>query len=648
MEFALQLMVCVVLLPLIGSIITGVFSQCISNRWAHITTITLVFIACLMAWAIGYEFLFKGHSPINADLYTWASEGKSRFTVGFLLDSLSVAMTLCVTSISLLVHIYSIGYMQGDPGYARFFSHVSLFTFAMLTLVLANNGLQLFFGWEGVGLVSYLLIGFWLKKPSASAGALKAFLVNRVGDFGFILALALVFSKLGSLHYSEIFANKQVLLQTQLMGHSVLFWVCVGCFIGAMGKSAQVPLHIWLPESMEGPTPISALIHAATMVTAGVFMITRMSPVFELAPSVLHAVMLVGAIGACFLGLVALVQNDIKRVVAYSTLSQLGYMMAGVGASAYNAAMFHLLTHACFKALLFLAAGAVIVALHHEQDMRKMGGLRNVLPLTYYTTLIGSIALVAIPPSSGFYSKDAIITAVSLQSGSIAHTAWMLLTLGTFITGLYTFRALFLTFHGSYRGSKSDLKHAEHVSPTLTMPLAILAIPSLLLGAITASYMLSPNGIFADAIYLSPAAKSTMLALANEFGQQKELWLGAIKHAPFWLSVLGIFVAWLAYVKLPNLPEKIARKTQLFINILLKEYGVEALFNIIIVKPANNLACFLTNVFDQGLIDKILVMGSGKSVAFCGRIARKAQTGYINDYVLAMILGLLALIIFFS
>ena len=560
MEFVVQLMTAVMLLPLAGAVISGVFSQCLSERSAHIITIFFIALACALAWLVGYEFLVNGHKVVDVNLYSWINEGSNSFNVGFLLDSLSIAMALCVTTISLLVHIYSIGYMHGDPGYARFFSHVSLFTFAMLALVLSNNGLQLFFGWEGVGLVSYLLIGFWLKKPSASQGALKAFLVNRVGDFGFVLALGLIYANIGSLHYHDIFASTDILIQNQLFGQSVIFWVALGCFIGAMGKSAQIPLHIWLPESMEGPTPISALIHAATMVTAGVFMITRMSAIFEQVPAILHVIMFVGALGALFLGLVALVQNDIKRVVAYSTLSQLGYMMAGVGASAYNAAMFHLLTHACFKALLFLAAGAVIVALHHEQDMRKMGGLKQILPVTYWTTLIGSLALVAIPPTAGFYSKDAIITAVGMHTGLLPQLSSYMLIFGTFVTGFYTFRALFLTFHGQYRGSEEALKHASHISKTLTLPLVILSIPSLIMGALLAQYMLAPAGIFNDAITLSASALAMMQDLAQEYNNHTELLLSALKHAPFWLSIAGITSAWYLYIKSPSSSDKITSK----------------------------------------------------------------------------------------
>lgn len=648
MELVVNFMLAVVVLPLIGSIVTGLWSQSMSENIAAFTTISLVSIACAISWLVGYEFLFVGHKAIDTNIYEWLSIGSSKFTIGFLLDSLSLSMSICITSISLLVHIYSIGYMRGDKGFVRFFSHVSLFTFAMLTLVLSNNGLQLFFGWEGVGLVSYLLIGFWFNKPSATSGAIKAFLVNRVGDFGFILALAIIFSKVGSLHYSEIFANKDILLSSNMYGHSLIFWVCVGCFIGAMGKSAQVPLHIWLPESMEGPTPISALIHAATMVTAGVFMISRMSPLFELSPEVLHVIMFIGALGACFLGLVALVQNDIKRVVAFSTLSQLGYMMAGVGASAYNAAMFHLLTHACFKALLFLAAGTVIVALHHEQDMRKMGGLKKVLPVTYWTTLIGSLALVAIPPTSGFYSKDAIITAVGMQASALGTISWAMLTLGTFITGLYTFRALFLTFHGQYKGSKKALEYAKNVSPTLVVPLVILAIPSIFIGILVAKTMLNTNGLFSDAIFLTSKSAWNLQTIYLEYQNNAELLMSSLHHAPFWLSILGIFTAWYAYIKNPNFSELISRKFSFITYVLKKEYAIEALFSFIFVKPSIKLSNVFMKTFDQGIIDGVFVMGTGKSVQFFSRISRRMQTGYLNDYILSMLIGVLALIILFS
>ncbi len=498
----------VVFAPLLGSLIAGFLGKLIGRNATHRTAIGLVFLSFLAAIWIG-KLVFIDHQGLNAVLYHWVITGRG-FDVGFLIDSLSALMMLVVTFVSLLVHIYTIGYMEDDPGYQRFFSYVSLFTFAMLMLVTANNFLQLFFGWEGVGLVSYLLIGFWFRTEYAANGSFKAFIVNRVGDMGFIIGIAAVLFYFGSLNYSEVFPNvNAVSTQTiSIFGHtqwSVMSVICIFLFIGAMGKSAQVPLHVWLPESMAGPTPISALIHAATMVTAGIFMVARLSPLYELSQTALTLVLVIGSTGALFLGLLAFVENDIKRVIAYSTMSQLGYMMAANGASAFSAGIFHLATHACFKALLFLAAGSVIIAMHHEQDIRKMGNLKKYLPITYVTFLIGSLALAAIPPFAGFYSKDAIIEAVHLSTIPGASYAYVCLILGSFATAYYTFRVFFLAFHTNERIDKHTAEHLHEPSWTMTVPLILLAIPSVILGGLLVNKMLfSATPLLAQSIHVAP------------------------------------------------------------------------------------------------------------------------------------------------
>jgi NADH-quinone oxidoreductase subunit L len=516
-------MLVIILAPLLASLIAGLYGRAIGTRGAHIITITGVSISFILAILICKSIVIDGMPAYNENIYTWAVAGKYHFNLGFLVDRLSALMMVVVTFISLLVHIYSIGYMHDDPGYQRFFSYISMFTFAMLMLVSANNFLQLYFGWEGVGVASYLLIGFWFKRNSANIGSLKAFLVNRVGDFGFLLGIAAILAYVGSVDYAVVFENVHRLLGVTIevlpgTQWSVITVICLLLFVGAMGKSAQVPLHVWLPESMEGPTPISALIHAATMVTAGVYMVSRMSPIYEFSNTALSVVLIIGATGALFTGLLAVVQKDIKRIVAYSTLSQLGYMVVGLGASAYAASMFHLITHAFFKALLFLAAGSVILAMHHEQDIRKMGNLRRYLPITYITFLIGTLSLCAIPPFAGFYSKDSIIEAVHFTNLPGSSYAYYCVLIGAFVTALYSFRALFVVFHTKERmddHTRHELKEPHWV---VTAPLVILAIPSAIAGIILVGPMLYQDpSLFGTSIFVLPTREIFSHFTAEEY-----------------------------------------------------------------------------------------------------------------------------------
>lgn len=630
------------LAPLFGGAIAGIGGGTIGRAWSHRITIFGVFVSLVCSVFLAKWVLIGHAAPVNSMVYTWISSGNVSASVGLLVDNLSVMMLLTVTFVSLLVHIYSIGYMAEDEGYQRFFSYMSLFTFAMLALVLANNFMQLFFGWEGVGVVSYLLIGFYFKKPSAVAGSLKAFLVNRVGDFGFILGIGLLLAYAGSLEYAPVFAKAAVLHKTLYWSGCGLTVVSLACgllFVGAMGKSAQVPLHVWLPESMEGPTPISALIHAATMVTAGIYMVSRMSPLFELAPGVLSMIMVIGATGALFLGLVGIIQNDIKRVVAYSTLSQLGYMIAATGASAYSAGMFHLFTHACFKALLFLGAGSVIMAVHHEQDMRKMGGLRKYMPITYATFMIGSLALSAIPPFAGFYSKDAIISAVHLSTLPGSSYAYVCLVIGAFVTALYGFRGLILTFHGKYRGEHED--HLKESPWMVTLPLVLLAIPSCVLGYYLAMPMLSPeHGLLKDVITLLPSAKAHMVEIAEVYAHPLDLFEEALTDWPLWMSLAGIVVSLVGYVFRPHLPAVFATRLSWVYCILNEKFGFDRLYDFVFVRGTVALSDLFSNIFDRLLIDRILVGGTAKCVNMLGALMRKAQTGYLYHYVFVMLIGL--------
>lgn len=635
----------IILLPLLGSLVAGLFGKTIGPRGAHNVTILTVALAFLLSLYLSYQIIFAGVPALNFNAYTWALSGRFHFEVGFLVDQLSAIMIIVVTFVALLVHVYSMGYMHNDPGYQRFFSYISLFTFAMLTLVLANNFLQLFFGWEAVGLVSYLLIGFWFKRDSANAGSLKAFLVNRVGDLGFLLGIGMVFSYCDNVSYANVFANAPTLINQTItlipnMSWSVLTVMCILLFIGAMGKSAQMPLHVWLPESMEGPTPISALIHAATMVTAGVFMVARMSPLFEYSSTALNFVLVIGATGALFTGFLAIVQTDIKRVVAYSTLSQLGYMMVAIGASAYAAGIFHLITHACFKALLFLAAGSVILALHHEQDMRKMGNLRKYLPITYVTFLIGALALAALPPFAGYYSKDAIIEAVHLSHLPGAHYAYYCVLIGAFVTAFYIFRALFMVFHGNEHLNAHTREHLHEPSWTVRLPLILLAIPSVVIGAILAGPLLY-QGLLGKSVFVLPQA-NVLGQMAVEYQGPLHAIVEVVHSLPGWLAVAGILLAWVCYVRYPKLPQLIAQRFSWIYAVLVRKYGFDDFNQIVFANGSRNLAKVFFEVLDARLLDHDMVNGSGRLIAWCSRSARKLQSGYLYHYAFAMILGLLA------
>ncbi|WP_131782599.1 NADH-quinone oxidoreductase subunit L [Legionella gresilensis] len=643
-----QLCLLLVLAPLIGSIIAGFFRNQIGRVGAHSVTIAGVGFSFILSLIVATAIFTGRADDLNTNLYTWASGGAFfpyTFHIGFLIDPLTSVMLVVVTFVSLLVHIYSIGYMADDDGYQRFFSYISLFTFMMLMLVTANNFLQLFFGWEGVGLVSYLLIGFWYTKESAIEGNLKAFLVNRVGDFGFVLGIGLILAYTGSLDYETVFRGAKFLAGQSIQlysGHdwSLLTVICILLFIGAMGKSAQVPLHVWLPESMEGPTPISALIHAATMVTAGVFMIARISPMIEFSNTALSFVLIIGATGALFTGILAIVMNDIKRVVAYSTLSQLGYMMVAMGASAYNAGIFHLLTHACFKALLFLGAGSVIIGMHHEQDMRKMGGLWRKMPITYVTFIIGSLALCAIPPFAGFYSKDTIIEAAKLATVPGARYAYFCVALGAMVTALYTFRALFMTFHGKPRMDEHTWSHLHESPAVVWVPLVLLAIPSVIIGYILYMPMLFNRPSLLDkSIFVLPE-HNVLAELAHEVTSP----LMSAIHSPltltFWVTVAGIFLAWLCYIAFPNTPAILARKFSGVYKLLLNKYGFDTFNDRVFVRGSKALGRVFYRGGDQTLIDGFFVNGTGRMVRWVAGKGRALQSGYLYHYATVMVLGL--------
>lgn len=632
-----------VLAPLVGSLIAGLLGKQIGKSGAHWVTISGIAISFICSLFL-FKYIALDKMPIlNENLYSWGVNISYSFDVGFLVDQLTVMMMVTVNFVSLLVHIYSIGYMEGDPGYQRFFSYMSLFTFFMLTLTVANNFLVLFFGWEGVGLVSYLLIGFWYKKESAAQGSLKAFLVNRVGDFGFILGIAAIFDYFGTLDYATVFSlapsfSNSMITVLPGVQWSLITLICLLLFIGAMGKSAQVPLHVWLPESMEGPTPISALIHAATMVTAGIYMVARMSPLYELSTTALSVVLITGSVGALFLGLLALVENDIKRVIAYSTMSQLGYMMAANGASAYPAGMFHLVTHACFKALLFLAAGAVIIAMHHEQNMRRMGNLKKYLPVTYITFLIGALSLSAIPPFAGFFSKDSIIEAVSRATMVPGfHFAYFCLLIGAFITALYIFRAFFLTFHG-----KAAVPH-EHVHEprwVVLIPIMLLAIPSIALGAVMIWPVLYEKpSLLGHSIFID-SNRDVLAQMANDYRGYLETIKESFFNLPFWFAFAGILSAWLCYARFPSIPRVLQERAKWFYRILVDKYGFDALNNLVFVRGSQTLSNFLYRQADLKMIDDTFVNGSGRTVERFSRLLRKLQSGYLYHYAFAMILGL--------
>ncbi len=640
--------------PLVGSIIAGLFGRQVGRKGAHTVTIAGVAISTVLSAYVFWLFILNGHEPYNAPLYTWMVSDGIKFEIGFLVDSLSATMMLVVTFVSLMVHIYTIGYMDHDedyshdnPYYQRFFSYISLFTFSMLALVLANNFMQLFFGWEAVGLVSYLLIGFYMKRESAIQANLKAFLVNRVGDFGFILGIAVIVLYFGTVDYAEFFAglkeHKDDTIDFGWGSVSMITAAMLLLFVGAMGKSAQMPLHVWLPESMEGPTPISALIHAATMVTAGIFMVARFSPAFELSEVALSVVLLVGAITAFMMGLLGLVQNDIKRVVAYSTLSQLGYMTAALGVSAYAAGMFHVITHAFFKALLFLAAGSVIIAMHHDQNIRNMGGLKKYMPITYWTMLIGSLALIGFPGFSGFFSKESIIMATGASNQFGASIAYVLLVAGVFVTALYSFRMFFLVFHGSE--SEYVRTHRIQESPkVVTVPLVLLSIPAVLVGWAMIEPVLSGE-YFKDAIYVLSEHDTLKAIYDQSFQGALNLVLHGFVTLPVWLSLAGVALAWFLYLKRPDLPGKIQAACMPCYKTLVSGYGFDRFNEIVFVKGSVKLGTFFWKVIDQMIIDGWIVNGSANAVASAARSWRQMQTGYLYHYAFAMIFGLLILLL---
>lgn len=646
----------IVLAPLIGSILAGLFGKFIGRSGAHWVTIIGVGVSSILSLLAYYHLFYNGGEIYNATVYTWLNSGNLHFEIGFLVDKLSVTMMVVVTFVSWMIHIYTIGYMHDDPGYQRFFSYISLFTFSMLMLVMSNNFMQLFFGWEAVGLVSYLLIGFWYKRESAIFANMKAFLVNRVGDFGFLLGIAAVLMHFHSMDYMQVFAQAPELANTTVNiwgdeSWSLMSVICICLFIGAMGKSAQVPLHVWLPDSMEGPTPISALIHAATMVTAGIFMVSRMSPLYELSETALNFILIIGATTAFFMGLLGLVQNDIKRVIAYSTLSQLGYMTVALGASAYAAAMFHLVTHAFFKALLFLAAGSVIIAMHHEQDMRKMGGLYKYLPVTWFTCLLGSIALIGFPGTSGFFSKDAIIEAVHISTLPAAGYAYVAVLSGVFITALYSFRLFFMTFHGQERMDKHTWEHLHECPKVVTFPLTILAIPSLILGAWLAGPMLFGN-YFGNAIQVA-RGHDVLLEIGHHYHGEWyaiawQFFIHALSHPTvILLAFAGVFTAWLLYIKFPHIPEQFAKRLNFFHKMLKNKYWVDTFNQAVFAGGAKRIGQLFWQLGDVRLIDGLIVNGSALSIRWFSGVVRHVQSGYLYHYAFAMILGLLLLLAVF-
>ncbi|VAX05933.1 NADH-ubiquinone oxidoreductase chain L [hydrothermal vent metagenome] len=640
----------IALAPLVGAVLAGVFGRQLDRAAAHWVTIIGVGISCVLSLYVFKDMVIDNAATFNETVYTWMVSDGVRFEVGFLIDKLSAMMMVVVTFVSLMVHIYTVGYMSDDPGYKRFFSYISLFTFSMLMLVMSNNFMQLFFGWEAVGLVSYLLIGFWFKKETAIYANLKAFLVNRVGDFGFLLGIAGVLMYFGTLDYSEVFSNASILNGQTIeifegQSWSVATLICILLFIGAMGKSAQVPLHVWLPDSMEGPTPISALIHAATMVTAGIFMVARMSPLFELSETALTVVMVIGATTALFMGLLGLVQNDIKRVVAYSTLSQLGYMTVALGASAYAAGIFHLMTHAFFKALLFLAAGSVIIAMHHEQDMRKMGGLRKYMPITWITSLVGSLALIGTPGFSGFFSKDSIIEAVGQSTLAGSSYAYFAVVLGVFITALYSFRMYFLVFHGKERMDEHTREHLHEPPKVVTLPLIALAIPSVIIGYFFVDSMAFGN-FFGDAIFVLPE-HDVLGELSHEFHGAFSMVLHSVSTLPFWMAALGVFTAWYFYMKRPDIPESISKRFSRTHAILMNKYGFDRFNEIFFAGGSRLIGKVLWKAGDTFLIDTIVINGTANTVGWFSGIVRRIQTGYLYTYAFAMIVGLMALLAIF-
>ncbi len=663
------------LAPLAGAIIAGLFGWLIGRTLSHIVTIGGVAVSFIASYMI-FQDVMAGHT-FNGMVYEWMRLGDLSLSVGFLIDKLTVMMMMVVTFVSLMVHIYTIGYMQEDPGYQRFFSYISLFTFSMLMLVMSNNFLQLFFGWEAVGLVSYLLIGFWFTKSTAVYANLKAFLVNRVGDFGFILGIALVLWQFGTLDYAEVFAKLPAMAGKTIeivpgASWSLLTVIALLLFVGAMGKSAQFPLHVWLPDSMEGPTPISALIHAATMVTAGIFMVSRMSPIYEMSDTALSVVMVIGAITALFMGFLGIIQNDIKRVVAYSTLSQLGYMTVALGASAYSVALFHLMTHAFFKALLFLGAGSVIMGMHHDQDIRHMGGLRKYMPITWITSLIGSLALIGTPFLSGFYSKDSIIeaTGIAMEHGMAgAGFAYFAVVAGVFVTAFYSFRMYFLVFHGKERfhdylhghghdhddhGHDGHDDHAHghshanvpHESPwVVTLPLVLLAIPSLAIGYFAIEPMIF--GDYFKGILATAEHHVALEEMAHEFHGPVAMALHALTTLPFWLALAGVASSWYFYMKRPAIPAAIKARFSLVYAILERKYGFDDFNEWFFAGGARALGGFFWRIGDVKIIDGFFVNGTARVIGWSSRLIRHAQSGYIYHYAFAMIAGVSVMAYFF-
>jgi len=652
-----SLLVTVPVAPLVGAIVAGLFGKTIGRRGAHTVTILGVLVAFICS-ALVLKAVAVDDARFAATVYEWANIGGLKMEVGFLVDGLTAMMMVVVTFVSLMVHVYTIGYMEDDPGYQRFFAYISLFTFSMLMLVMSNNFLQLFFGWEAVGLVSYLLIGFWYTRPTAIFANLKAFLVNRVGDFGFILGIGLIVAYAGTLNYAEAFAKGPELAKLMFPGQDwmLVTVICICLFIGAMGKSAQFPLHVWLPDSMEGPTPISALIHAATMVTAGIFMVARMSPLFELSDTALSFVMTIGAITALFMGFMGVIQNDIKRVVAYSTLSQLGYMTVALGVSAYSVAVFHLMTHAFFKALLFLGAGSVIIGMHHDQDIRNMGGLRKYMPITWITSLLGSLALIGTPFFAGFYSKDSIIEAVGASHLPGAGFALFSVTAGVFVTAFYSFRMYFLVFHGEERfrhkpfPPEDDHAHDDHgdehhdatphESPwVVTAPLLLLALPSVVIGYMTIGPMLHGD-FFKDSIIVNAEAHPAMEELGKEFHGALAMGLHAFGSLPFWLALAGVVVAWVFYLKVPALPAAFDRALKPLRVVLENKYYFDWFNENVLATGARLMGVGLWKGGDQGLIDGVVINGSARTVGMVAGAMRLVQTGHLYWYALVMLLGI--------
>jgi NADH-quinone oxidoreductase subunit L len=623
----------IILAPLIGAIVAGFSGRMLGNSATALLTILGVAISFLFSLQVFANQVLFEYPSVNQNLYTWMQIGTFNISIGFLIDELTSMMMVLVTFVSLMVHIYTIGYMKGEEHFTRFFAYISLFTFAMLMLVMSNNFMQLFFGWEAVGLVSYLLIGFYHTKESAVSASLKAFLVNRVGDFGFLLAIALIFAYFGTLDYAEVFAQLTSIESSFIFNIELITVITLLLFVGAMGKSAQMPLHVWLPGSMEGPTPISALIHAATMVTAGIFMVARLSPMFELSTDTLTFILIVGGFTAFFMGLIGLVQNDIKKVIAYSTLSQLGYMTVALGVGGYSIAVFHLFTHGFFKALLFLAAGSVIIAHHHNQDILKMGGLRKKMPITFITFVIGTLALIGFPGFAGFYSKDMIIEAVALSNNAYADMVYYMVVAGVFITTLYSMRLLFMVFYGTPKDSKL-YHHAKESDFSVIIPLMLLAIPSIVIGAIAIEPMLF-GGMFAEGISYS----TTMHSLQMHFVGTIAMISHAVVTPPFWMMVAGIIVAWVLYIYKPTTAVFISHKLRFVRNILENLYGFDKFNEVVFVKGSLVIGSIF-NWIDTVLIDKIIVDGSAKLSMVIGKVLRVGQTGFVYHYSFFMIIAL--------